>query len=595
MKILNLALIVSLLSATPQPLWAQVATTTSETGSNQYLLDNAKASRDDINKKEADKPVQEIRYFNAAQAKGKSNTNLTDQEKQLSENYIHQGKANETIKAACAGDMQAVCAGQEGKHKFLGMDPNLIKAVSQAYAMFSALAGDSLGAIKKGPNADSDSKKSDSKTDAKTDTKTENKTDTKTADTKSDAKPEDKKQENASDYCKYIPTATEGIATAVQMAQSKQMTEDVGNGETAQKDALLKAAKSHDSRAKMAQVQAAGWWGGAACYGVNAAMGQFAIDKNLAIKMGAATLLGAFYQNEVSANKGYSEKIKKIAASLPSKGDCNPITDNVCYCSQPSTENDPTYCLPGLHKKNLNPTSYRIACTDNNLKLDPTCSCEKSNSCFDTLIETQSEGIISLGDSGYGSSPFSSVRSLARGELVGGTLNNSSFDKTAAIARKTLYDINSKIPGNPELSKDQKGLMDAIMSKGIPANVASLMASNPPSAAAMNAVASKFSGASANVANAAPARSNIVDFTGGQGLGVRGNTKSSGGTDANELLAKLKPGAKGAVNSKILEFAQKAENQNSQIRKENDTPLFDIISMRYQTSGRRLLQVDVEN
>ena len=50
-------------------------------------------------------------------------------------------------------------------------------------------------------------------------------------------------------------------------------------------------------------------------------------------------------------------------------------------------------------------------------------------------------------------------------------------------------------------------------------------------------------------------------------------------------------------NSKILEFAQRAENQaqNGQIRKEKDTPLFDIISMRYQTSGRRLLQVDVEN
>ena len=52
-----------------------------------------------------------------------------------------------------------------------------------------------------------------------------------------------------------------------------------------------------------------------------------------------------------------------------------------------------------------------------------------------------------------------------------------------------------------------------------------------------------------------------------------------------------------SANSRILEFAQRAENQaqKSQIRKEKDIPLFDIISMRYQTSGRRLLQVDFGN
>ena len=475
MKILKIFLITCLCSSyslvaiaqTVTPTPPPIPTMTGETSMNQYLLDNSKLSREDIEKKEANTPKQEIRYINAAQGKGKSNSNLTDQEKQLSENYIHQGKANELVQATCTGDMKAVCAGQEGKHKFLGMDPNLIKAVSQAYAMFGALAGDSLGAIKKGPNAGekkSDTKKTENSTDnktaeSKTDSTADSKPDSKSedkSDNKSDNKSEDKKEENASDYCKFIPTATEGVATAVQMAQSKSMAEEIGNGDTAQKDALLKAATSHSSRAKMAQVQAAGWWGGAACYGVNAAMGQFAMDKNLVIKMGAATLLGAFYQNEVSANKEYAEKIRKLADSLPGKGDCNPITDNVCYCSQPSTENDPTYCMPGLHKKNLNPTSYRMACTDNNLKLDPTCTCEKTNTCFDTLIETQSEGIISLGDTGYGSSPFSSVRSLARGELVGGTLNNASFDKTAAVARKTLAEINSKVPGNFNLTKDQK-------------------------------------------------------------------------------------------------------------------------------------------
>ena len=246
--------------------FAQVSTTTSETSLNTTLLNNAKTAREEITKKNTE-PVQEITTLGKGQ---QVNTlNLTDQEKQLSENYIHQGKANQIITDNCKDDMSAVCNGNEGKHKFMGMDPNMVKAVSQAYSMFGAVAGDSIGSISKGSAA--------LKKDAAEAGKVADKVDAKGTTSKADLK--------ATDYCKFIPTMTEGIATAVQMAKSKELSADeVGNGDTAQRDSLLKAAKSHDSRAKMAQIQAAGWWGGAACYGVNAATGQFATDKNLIIK-----------------------------------------------------------------------------------------------------------------------------------------------------------------------------------------------------------------------------------------------------------------------------------------------------------------------
>lgn len=561
-------------------------TTTSETSLNQTLLDNAKASRDAIKAKETT-PTTEIKTL--GKGSNVNTLNLTDQEKQLSENYIHQGKANEIIKASCGGDMQAACSGNEGPHKFMGMDPNMVKAVAQAYAMFGALAGDSLGSITKG---DAALKKDAEDAGVKPTDKAADPSATPTAASKADKK--------ANDYCKYIPTVTEGISTAIQMAKSKELNaEEIGNGDTAQKDALLKAAKSHDSRAKMAQVQAAGWWGGAACYAVNAATGQFAVDKNLAIKMGAATLLGAFYQSEVSANKGYADKTRAIANKLPGKGDCNPITDNVCYCSQPSTENDATYCLKGLHNKTIATTSYRVACTDSTLKIDPTCTCEKSNSCFDTYLDMQSDGNLQIG-LGSSSSPFTAIRSLARGELVGGTLNSQSYDKTAAIAKKGIQEVASKLPNDSNLTKDQKAIADAMMTKGVPANVAALMAQNPPSSGAMNAAMAKLSGASGGVqyASLSPKGSHIVDFSGGNGLGYKGNTKTAGSNGAEDILSKFKPAGKAAVNSKILEFAEKAENQarqNGQIRKGNDTPLFEIISLRYQTSGRRLLEVDSSN
>jgi hypothetical protein len=319
------------------------------------------------------------------------------------------------------------------------------------------------------------------------------------------------------------------------------------------------------------------------------------MDKSLIIKMGAATLLGAFYQSEVSANKEYADKTRAIANSLPGKGDCNPITDKLCYCSQPSTENDPTYCAENLHKNTIAATSYRVACTTNTLKIDPNCTCQKTNSCFETYLEAQGEGTLNLGI-GYATSPFKPIRSLARGELVGSTINTSAYDATSAIAKRGLKEASSKL-GNSDsnLNKDQKGLVEAMMAKGIPANVATLMATNPPSQSAINAATAKFNGSSSGYkyASVAPRASNIVDFSGGNGLGYKGNSKSES-NGAEDLLAKLRPGAKGATSAKILEFAQKAEAQarlNGQIRKE-DTPLFEIISLRYRTSGRALLGID---
>lgn len=586
MKTLNLALILSLLTVHSGEAWS-ITTTTNETETNAKLLDNARASREAVNAKDPNAANQQIHQIGTGQVTPTNGSNLTDQEVQLRDNYIHQGKANQIITENCSGKNAAVCNGEAASHKFLGVDTNMVKALSQAYALFGAVAGDSIGKIS--------SKAEVAKKNAAA-------ADTKSAEAGPKKSETSAEEDKVTDYCKYIPTVTEGLATAVQMAKSKELSgEETGNGDTAQRDSLLKAAKSHDSRAKMAQIQAAGWFGGAACYVVNAARPDgWATDTSLVVKVGAATLLGAFYQGEVKANKEYADKTRKIADSLPGKGDCNPITDNLCYCSQPSSENDPTYCAKGLSKKALAATSYRLACTNDQLKIDATCECEKSNTCFDTFLETQGEGTLELSGLGYANSPFKAVRALARGELLGSTINTSSTDATSAIAKRGLRDMATKLDNNGNLNKDQKGMADAMVAKGIPSNVASLMAQGQVSPSAFNSAMGKMSGATSGsrLASAAPARgSNIVDFSGGNGLGYKGSTKGSD-TGAEDILSKLKPGQKGAVSSKILEFAQKAEGQarqNGQIRKENDTPLFEIISLRYQTSGRRLLELDSGN
>lgn len=555
----------------------QIATKEDETARNALLLDNAAKAAAAQKEKNAALPVQEIKMIGGPLVDPINSGNLTDQEKQLSENYIHQGKANQIITEKCAGDMRSVCNGQAGDHKFLGVTPTMIKAAAQMYALFGAF-GDKSGGL---TTKEAAKNKENPATEGAA---------------------KGKEEEKVNDYCRFIPVFTEGLAKAVQTAKTSELAgPEYGGGDTAQRDSLLKAAKSHDSRAKMAQIQAAGWFGGAACYAVKAASPTgWAIDRNLIIKMGAATFLGAFYQNEVFANKDYADKTRKIANSLPGKGDCNPITDRLCYCSEPTTENDPNYCATGLHKFAIAPTSYRVACTTSDLKIDPTCTCQKTNNCFDTYLETQSEGALNLG-LGYGTSPFNSIRSLARGELVGGTIDSSSSTKaTSAIAKRGLEEALSQVPlTNNPLNKDQQQIAAALSSKGVPGTLAAFMAQNPPSQNEINQAMVKFNGSGVDLkpANGKEKESNLIEFTSGNGLGTRGNVKASSDNSAADILSKLKPGAKGAPNSKILEFAEKAEieaRKKAQIRKEN-TPLFEIISLRYQTSGRRLLEVDLNN
>lgn len=573
------------------PLVAQ--TNESEAEMNARLRNNSITAQEQLDKQNADKPQSTIKHL-SAEKQVQASSNLTDQDKQLSENFIHQGKANRIIQEKCAGEMASVCMGGEGKHKFMGMDPSMMKVVAQAYAMFGSMGGDGFLPISKGAKAD------DKKTDASADKKeSAPEPKDKSADSAGkDGAGKDGKgeSEKANDYCKYIPAATEGIATFTQMNTTKELSTQIGNGETAQKDGLLKAAKSHDSRAKMAQVQAMGWFGGAACYGVNAGMGNFATDKNLIIKLGAAVLLGSFYQSEVSANKDYADKTRKIADSLPGKGDCNPITDKLCYCAQPETQNDPQYCLPQLHNKTIAGDSYRIACTDDRMKIDPTCTCDSRNACFDKFLEAQSQGALDFGF-GSGGSPFKSIRSFARGELEGGSLNSKAFDRSSAIAKKALRELGSRVPAGP-LSPAQKAVADLYVKRGLPANVAALMAQNQPSQAATNAAMSKLEGSTGGmVAVAEPGQrpSNVLDFSGGGGLGTSGEINKK--NDSDDLAAKLKLGGKTNPNSKILQFAQRAQEQadkTGQIRREDDRPLFEIISLRYQLTGRKLLEVEGE-
>lgn len=540
---------------------------------NQILLQNGTTSETNWNTTNGNKPPTSLQIFGngGSSTSTTSSGNLTDQERQLSENYEDLAGGNKILKERCVGDMQDACAGQ-APSKVMGMSPGLMKAASQAYATFGAM-GDILPLSK----------------NVKPSTETAGKTETpKTAGTDPKADTE-KKKEKKEDYCKYIPTITE---TAASFAQKQTVAELNQNGETSQKEALLKVAASHDGRAEQSVIQETGWYAGAACYAYMAASQQAVIDTSLLVKLGAATLLGTYYELEREANKDYANKTREIANALPSKGACNPITQNDCYCAEKENANDPHYCKVQIAKRAAT-VFTRKACTDSTMKLDPSCSCEKTNSCFEKYLENNGLADLQVG-MGYTNSPFKSIASIAHGRLDGSNITSADYSGTAAIAKKALREMSStfKFNNNP-LTAAQKSVADAITAQGIPNNVARLMAQNSPPQSAIDKAAGKFSGAgSFQVANYAPSgKSNVIDFSGGDGLGLGGKKGDKKGGGAEDFLGKMNPKGASLSNAKVLEFAQKAQAKAPQITK-SDKPIFEIISIRYQTSGRRLLQLD---
>lgn len=543
-----------------------------EAANDQILYNNA------ANTKPKETTPAFVKPFAKGNANGEVEQNLTDEQKVLSENFVHQGKLNREMQAKCAGkEMEELCAGN---------DPNasrkaIIGAVAKAYSMFGALMDDKFLALKKPVEAPkTDAVKTDAvKTDA--------------AKPEATAKEDPKKEENQTDYCKYIPMVSEGVSMFMQQSAGKVLNLPASGNESAQKDALIKASKNHEERAKGAQIQAYGWGATAACYTGMMVTGTVALNQaSIWIKWGASTFLAVNYFKDADENKGFAEKIKNLANTLPGKGDCNPVTDRVCYCSQPETENDTTYCYPELHNKAIASRSARVTCTDSNLKSDPTCQCEKMNNCFEKLMINQDVNN-ALGFATGAGSPFNSVRQLSRGEANSGVMSGAAYNQMMAIAKKANGLLN-KVPGlNQNLNASENKNASIYQQAGIPSSVAAHMAAMNVSKSALDAAMAKASGLSGlAVASIDPSiyKSRNIDFSGGNALNGRGKVEKKDDDFMNKFGALGKKVDAKAPN-KLIEFAVQKSQQQNQVSK-TDRSIFEIISNRYSGSAFRMLELE---
>lgn len=487
-------------------------------------------------------------------AKTDEEYDLTDQERFDSQVFVHQGLSQRKMDEKCEElDDPNACKGR-GKTKFLGVDSNLVQTVAKAYSVIGGMmgmSGDAFDFELKEPNADGD-----------------------------------KTRKN---YCTMIPAVGEMLAMFTQQTAQNTIDKQPMTQETKQKETLYRAARSHEARHDSAKIQSVVWLATTTCYGAYIAAGGISINWKVIAQAGAAFFLWQFWRSEAKQQKDYADEIKRIASELPGKGDCNPHTENHCYCSQKETKYDPVHCMPQLHKRAIANNSFRIPCADKDMKPDASCDCISRDACFDQefFSEMSTPGFVQFAKSSTGKN----VGKLMRGELTSGALSGATTGNSAT--RKLLNDLASEVDENPSLNKGGLGVADEFEKAGIPKPIARLIASRPTTSKAKNRVA----GLSADL-NKSRKKFSVAKKSKGTGVlrfnsatGKVGPRSKKKGTNYNALFNKFKKKKKNSRNrNSVLKFAKKAQGQ-AQITRNKDRPLFEIISRRYQVSGWRRLEI----
>ena len=540
--------------------------------------------------------------------------NLTDQEKKLSEEYVHDGRALRMQEELCGELDPSACRGTEVDNKFMGIDAGMVMALSKAYTMVVGMMGVGGGgglAMEKGPKPDKDIVKGDKGVKTSTTTTTQDgvttkvevntnadgatTTNTTTTDPdvkggepQTDTKTEGKEEKDGQDYCKYIAIGIEAVAL-FQSQQSGKVANIPANQDTAQKEVLYKAARSHKDRAKTHNLQFVGWGATTACY-VGMILGPAAASTGNILKLAGAGLMTWFFKEQADHNEEYYKKVKGIADQLPGKGDCNPVTEKDCYCSEETTMNDPAICLPQFHNNKVKLGNYRVACIDANAKVDPKCTCIDADACLDKrfMNEIKPFGF----GTAFNSAATRPLSNLARGQLTAGDIASARNGSQNAFNQNGLSKIASQA-GNPGgLNSGQQKTVQDLNKLGMPPKLAAFLAKSPTNSR-ITANGRRFRGGffgrsrSGNRSFGTRKRRNVLNFRGGGGI----NKKKRRRNKVPNFMSKFNKKGKSKKRGKVLNYQDKAM-RSAQINKDKNRPIFEIISRRYKVSGYKRLNVE---
>ncbi len=511
---------------------------------------------------------------------------LTDQEYNLSKTYVHEGYLAREAKELCEG-MEDICRGDEAKFKFMGISNDMMKIVSRCYStVVGSMSAAGLLSLEM-PKPDSLKDDGGNTNTGSVDSSTSDPS--KLAENKSISAKEAKEvqeyknnQGKRKDFCAFVAVGTETIATAMETTSSNNINQLPSSEASRQKDEIYKAAIAHEDRAKISLVQLSGWGATTACYAGMLVTNFVSPNPAFIVKQAASAFMTSYFVKEYDINRQAADKTRAIAARLSGQGDCNPITETVCYCAQPETKNDIKYCAPSIKARMLgDANNCQISCLNNKMEDGPDCHCLLSNSCYDQTLDNMASAL----PPGFAKSNFAAIKKIYRGELEGGSAD-AQAQKQAAYAQGILAKYGSKLPGVNELDPStEDAALKLSKALGVPVSASRFFAAQPDSGVGNGLLAHypssvRYSGSSDG------GGSNVYWY--GKKTNRNTEKKKDYMADINKQLKNMQQGSKAdRSEGDIISFGQKAQAAAA-INNSPQEDLFKIISRRYQIKAPQL-------
>lgn len=501
---------------------------------------------------------------------------LTLEQEQASETYIHQGRAQKKSFEMCKdgqGGFKDICT--ENKNAFDGGMNKTIEAmlpiVTKAYSMIMMVSGSKVQGNKLDSNDNQMYTSADSGKDY----------------SPGEGEPvagDEKATEEKTDFCQYIPMAGEAINIVMAKNDNdvSQKNYVKAKPEAKQAASFYTLAKTHKNQAKASKMQFTVWGATAGCYTALVATSYVNPDWKLYAKLGGSALIAAFYKKKADAHKKRARTLEEMAKKLPQGGDCNPFTETSCFCNEDSSyavdaKNYMDFCVPKplVSRNKNNDASY---CVDSKGKADPDCSCAAQNTCIDRTLKAGALAFdinpLMMKD------PLSGLKPLSKGF---GTGNLNPANRSLAAARKALEKYRPSGPIN--LNKNQKKLASAFNKMGIPRGAAAMMAKRSGRGAGGKLPSSFTAGSDNKMAS--------IRDTGGNKKAVASKYESGGSAGGKSSNSK----------NRFSRFKKKSRRKGSAIKIDNDyirratleaeitqnteVSIFKVINNRYQLSAWR--------
>jgi len=393
------------------------------------------------------------------------------------------------------------------------------------------------------------------------------------------------------DYCAVIGAGTEQVSGYQQQQFQEHLSGIPTSAENAQTDGLIKVKRQYREKAKNQELNSIGWSGTSVCYVGRVASGSAALDLKTGIKMGASALLGIYNGFAAKNHRHLADELNVVIQKMPKSGDCNPITENHCFCNLPENKNNEKYCLPKQRSQAFRQYGTQVACLDKFGRPDANCNCISRNNCFDVTFMNTIDGI-SFGKTADEANK-KIVSQLSRGilgqsnRLESGDLSNRAIAKLKGALRQIA---DKKIEGAPPLNSKQKTEARAFHKLGLPKNLAvALAAAPPPSKSALAQTRSRFLPSRISKPRT---KSRTQSFNRASNFSMTKGSKNSSNSsrfDIKSMMKKRMGAGSSKANGKVERYADKARAQAS-ISKRSDLNIFKIISRRYQLSQQERLK-----